>query len=112
MVRETAFLKSRFVDGVLEIALYGEIDHHSARSIREQMDTLLFMHRPRLFLLSLEHISFMDSSGLGLILGRLNVARELVCEMRLCHLTDRIQKILSLAGAKRLRGLVIEEESV
>ncbi|MDD6981501.1 MAG: anti-sigma factor antagonist [Eubacteriales bacterium] len=112
MLQETAFVKTRVQAGVLECALCGEVDHHSARALREKLDTELFLHRPRLFLLSLEHISFMDSSGLGLILGRLNVARELACEMRLVKVSDRIRSILSLAGASRLEGLIIEEESL
>ena len=110
MLQETAFIKTRVQAGVLECALFGEVDHHSARALREKLDTELFLHRPRLFLLSLEHVSFMDSSGLGLILGRLNVARELACEMRLVKVNDRIRTILSLAGAARLAGLVIEED--
>lgn len=110
MLQETAFIKTRLQSGVLECALCGEVDHHSARTLREKLDTELFMHRPRLFLLSLEHVSFMDSSGLGLILGRLNVARELACEMRLVHVGERIRTILSLAGANRLQGLIVEDE--
>ena len=110
MLQETAFIKTRVQAGVLECALFGEVDHHSARALREKLDAELFLYRPRLFLLSLEHVSFMDSSGLGLILGRLNVARELACEMRLVKVNDRIRTILSLAGAARLAGLVIEED--
>lgn len=111
MLQETAFIKTRVQAGVLECALCGEVDHHSARPLREKLDTELFLHRPRLFLLSLEHVSFMDSSGLGLILGRLNVARELACEMRLVKVSDRIRTILSLAGASRLDGLFVEEDT-
>ncbi len=110
MLQETTFIKTSLRDGVLECALCGEVDHHSARGLREKLDTLLFMHRPRLFLLSLEFVSFMDSSGLGLILGRLAVTRELECEMRLIRVGDRIRTILNLAGASRLRGIIIEEE--
>ena len=112
MLLETAFIKAKEQDGVLECAICGEVDHHSARGLREKLDTELFLHRPRLFLLSLEHVSFMDSSGLGLILGRLNVARELECEMRLIRVCDRIRTILNLAGASRLKGLTLEEEVV
>lgn len=112
MLQETAFIKTRIQAGVLECAICGEVDHHSARALREKLDTELFLHRPRLFLLSLEHVSFMDSSGLGLILGRLNVARELACEMRLVKVNERIRTILSLAGASRLDGLFVEEDTL
>ncbi len=108
MVQETAFVKSHCHEGILECELMGEVDHHSVRSLREQLDRELFLHRPRLFLLSLRHVSFMDSSGLGLILGRLNVARELTCEMRLIHIDERIHTILTLAGIERQKGLTLE----
>ena len=49
---------------------------------------------------------------LGLILGRLNVARELACEMRLVKVNERIRTILSLAGASRLDGLFVEEDTL
>ncbi len=111
MLQETTFIKTTVRDGVLECALCGEVDHHTARGLREKLDIELFMHRPRLFLLSLEHVSFMDSSGLGLILGRLSVARELACEMRLIRVGERIRTILDLAGAQRLRGIIVEEET-
>ncbi len=110
MLQETTCVKSSLHDGVLKCVLCGEVDHHSARRLRERLDTELFMHRPRVFLLSLEYVSFMDSSGLGLILGRLAVARELECEMRLIRINERIRTILNLAGAERLRGIIIEEE--
>ena len=111
MLQETAFIKSRCQNGVLECAILGEVDHHSVRALREEIDKELFLHRPRLFLLSLEHVSFMDSSGLGLMLGRLNVAREIICEMRLVHIDARIRTILRLAGVEKLRGISLEEEA-
>ena len=111
MLQETAFIKSKCQNGVLECCILGEVDHHSVRDLREEIDKELFLHRPRLFLLSLEHVTFMDSSGLGLILGRLNVARELICEMRLIRVEGRIRTILRLAGVEKLRGITIEEEA-
>ncbi len=111
MLQETASVITRIHSGVLECTLVGEVDHHSVRELREQLDKALFLHRPRLFLLSLEQVTFMDSSGLGLILGRLNVARELICEMRLVHIDKRIRTILDLAGVERLHGITLEREA-
>lgn len=110
MLQETAFIKSRCQAGVLECTVCGEVDHHSVRTLREQLDRELFLWRPKLFLLSLEHVTFMDSSGLGLILGRLAVARELICEMRLIRIDSRIRTILNLAGVPRLSGITLEGE--
>ena len=55
---------------VLHAELSGEIDHHSAVSLREEADELIFRIRPKTVVIVLSSIEFMDSSGLGLIMGR------------------------------------------
>ncbi len=86
----------------LKIALDGEIDHHSARSYRQSIDELLYCYRPKNVAIDLSRISFMDSSGLGLILGRFTLARELGGVLRIVDPTDEVMKILDLAGTSRL----------
>ncbi len=87
------------VDGsTLTLTVLGEIDHHSAKGLREEIDTLLFYHRPRTLYLVLSEVSFMDSSGLGLILGRYTRMKELGGKMILVQPTRQIEKILALAA--------------
>ena len=54
----------------LIVFLEGDIDHHNARPIRSRIDTKVYIQRPDELIIDLSHVSFMDSSGLGLILGR------------------------------------------
>ena len=91
--------KSR--DGLLCVYLYGEIDHHSAVALREELDRLLWRERPRRFVLNLSRIEFMDSSGLGLLMGRYRLLRELGAQMALTAPNPRVRKILRLAGMER-----------
>ena len=87
------------VDGrTLRLTVLGEIDHHSAKGLREKIDSLLFYHRPQTLYLVLSEVSFMDSSGLGLILGRYTRMKELGGDMILVHPTRQIEKILALAA--------------
>ena len=86
----------------LSIAIRGEIDHHSAKAIREQMDTEIFCHRKPKVILDLSGIDFMDSSGLGLILGRYTKIKDLGALLILKDPTQEIMKILKLAGVDRL----------
>jgi stage II sporulation protein AA (anti-sigma F factor antagonist) len=86
----------------LTVALGGEIDHHSAREYRRKIDERLYYYRPKRVALDLSAISFMDSSGLGLILGRFTLARELGCELRILNPCESVEKILELAGTSRL----------
>ena len=90
---------------VLEIRLQGEIDHHSAVSVRADIDSLIFDHRPKKTVLDLSSISFMDSSGLGLIMGRYSLMKELSGSLSLRAPTHAVMKILSLAGMEKIIGI-------
>lgn len=57
-------------EGTLRVLLKGEIDHHSAGQLREQIDCKLDELLPRLLVLDFGGVTFMDSSGIGLVMGR------------------------------------------
>ena len=99
---EQARASSEFCGGGLYFRLPGEIDHHSAPYIREQMDKDLYFFRPQRVILALDGIDFMDSSGLGLILGRYTKIRDLQGVLEIEDPTPQIEKILKLAGVNRL----------
>lgn len=109
-VDQNTSLNFAFRSDTLLVEVSGEIDHHSARGIRERIDEKLFSLRPRLLILDLGNVSFMDSSGLGLILGRLSCAEDMNCALRLSNVTDSVMRILKFAGAERLRGLTVERK--
>lgn len=85
-------------DGDLLARISGDIDHHSAAGIREEIDRLLEKERPARLLLDLGETDFMDSSGLGLILGRKRKTEEMGVKMTLVNPTEGCLKILHLAG--------------
>ena len=89
-------------NGCLNAAISGEIDHHNARGIRAKIDEKLYLYRPKLVRLDVSNVSFMDSSGLGLILGRFTLARELGGELRVVNPSEGVSRILDLAGTSRL----------
>ena len=97
-------------DGAELVArIFGEIDHHSARRLREQIDTEVFRQLPDALTLDLSEVGFMDSAGLGLILGRLNLMTGRKGVLRLMGLNPPVARILALAGAERLPGLLLPE---
>lgn len=98
---EPTNLTFQWQSGVLTAHIAGEIDHHSARPLREAIDRELIRRRPRLFVLSLGQVSFMDSSGLGLMLGRFTRMQELGGRMKVADPTPEIEKILRLAGFEK-----------
>ena len=101
MLRNTYGFDTQSRDGLLCVYLYGEIDHHSAVSLRGELDRLLMRERPRRLVLNLSRIEFMDSSGLGLLMGRYRLMRELGGSVALSAPNARILKILQLAGMER-----------
>lgn len=91
-----------YENNILTAKITGDIDHHSAKSVREKIDALIFAKKPSTVVLDLSAVEFMDSSGLGLILGRYTSAGEIGAELILYKPTARIRKILDLAGIERI----------
>ncbi len=109
MLKENAYLRARQQDTSLFVEILGEIDHHSARPIREETDKLLYLYRPEELTIDLSAVSFMDSSGLGLLMGRIALADSLSCRVRITGAGKRIRRILNLAGLSRINNLVIDD---
>lgn len=97
-------------DGVMTVILEGEIDHHSAVSVRSQIDAKIYELRPRHLVLDLSRINFMDSSGLGLVMGRYALAEKLGAEFSIINPTERALKIFELAGLGRIINVKKEEK--
>ena len=83
---------------LLCIYLYGEIDHHSAVDLRRELDELILQKQPLRLVLDLARIEFMDSAGLGLLMGRYRLVKSLGGTMVISNANERVLKILRLAG--------------
>ena len=99
---ERASFVCDFAGKSMTVYVRGEIDHHTAVIIRNGIDAQLFEKRPSQLRLDLSAVSFMDSSGLGLIMGRLSVMKELGGHLLVLNPSRETQSILSLAGMERL----------
>ncbi len=96
------------LDGsALTARVTGEIDHHAARRLREEIDGEVFRTLPGSLTLDLSGVGFMDAAGLGLILGRLNLMTSRKGVLRLSGLRPPVARILMLAGVERLPGLIL-----
>ena len=70
---------------VLYAYLSGEVDHDAAQSLRIQLDDALVSRTPQTLVLDFSGVGFMDSSGIGLILGRQRSARTLGTTLQIQH---------------------------
>ena len=75
----------------------GEIDHDTAQTLRQRIDDAALMRMPRVLVLDLTQVSFMDSSGIGLILGRRRRMQALGGTVRVQQPPVQIRKVLDLA---------------
>ena len=108
MLGEKELIRESYADGVLRVAITGEIDHHSAKPLRERIDKEIYRYHPRELVLSFDGVSFMDSSGLGLVLGRLALCRHFGGRVRIVGATERTRRIFALSGMERIEDLTVE----
>lgn len=86
--------------------LSGDIDHHAARELRRELDEMITRCQPELLIIDMENVGFMDSSGVGLILGRLRNVRAYGGEIAVSGASREIAAVIRLSG---LSGLLSEE---
>ncbi|MBQ8921538.1 MAG: STAS domain-containing protein [Oscillospiraceae bacterium] len=86
----------------LTAMLSGELDHHHAKEIREAIDFAVREQLPQTLVLDFRHVTFMDSSGIGLIMGRSRLLEETGGALEIHNPSQQISKVLRLSGADRL----------
>jgi stage II sporulation protein AA (anti-sigma F factor antagonist) len=85
--------------------LSGEIDHHSAKSIREEIDKSIEIIKPTGLTLDFKNVTFMDSSGIGLVMGRYRLMQMINGKVTVKNASLHIRKVMRLAGLDRLASL-------
>ncbi len=86
----------------LTVFVCGEIDHHSAKEIRSGIDRHIIADRPKKVFLELSGVTFMDSSGLGLIMGRYALCSDIGCDISILNPTDPVARIILMAGLEKI----------
>lgn len=87
---------------VVTAYLKGEIDHHTAREMREAIDSAIELNMPSLLMLDFSLVSFMDSSGIGLVMGRYRNLLKSGAELHITGVSPNIYKVMRLAGLEKL----------
>lgn len=85
--------------------LSGELDHHSAGAMREEIDEFLQKQRPNQLVLDFGEVTFMDSSGIGLVMGRYKLCAEFGCTLEIHNLSEHAYRVMRLAGLSELAAL-------
>ncbi|MDK2802003.1 MAG: anti-sigma factor antagonist [Oscillospiraceae bacterium] len=95
-------IKIEKIDKHLIAYMDGDIDHHSAKDIREQIDLEIKNHLPSKLILDFKNVSFMDSSGIGLVMGRYKSMKSIDGGIQLKNLSSHISKVMKLAGIEKI----------
>ncbi len=90
---------------VVTAYLNGELDHHSANEMRLAIDTAVELNMPSLLILDFSGITFMDSSGIGLVMGRYRNLIKSAAELQIVGASPQIYKMMKLAGIEKLAKL-------
>ncbi len=93
--------------GTLTALLCCEIDHHTAKPLREKIDRALFEKKPRILVIDFTGVGFMDSSGIGLIIGRAECAEAVGASVRVEGLSSTLLRLLRIAGLERVKNLTV-----
>ena len=83
---------------ILYVRLPRELDHHNAEEIKREADRLLGTRNIRSIIFDFEKTSFMDSSGIGMIMGRYKNIRFAGGTVLAVRVNERIRRILTLSG--------------
>ena len=105
----TCFLQ----DKQLTIALAGEIDHHGAKATLRTIADKIDQYMPALCILDFRSVTFMDSSGIAIVIHTLRRMNELEGRLRLKQLSPQPFKVLKAAGVDRIvemEGRVLTHE--
>lgn len=95
-------LNAKSVDRKLLLELSGEVDHHGARDAIRQLELAVDAALPRQLVLDMDGVTFMDSSGIALILRAQQRMQLLDGSLLVCNVPSQARRVLDAAGIGRL----------
>jgi len=84
------------------ILISGEIDHHTSKMLRTQTENALTQLGGRHIIYGFEQVTFMDSSGIGMLIGRYKQLHALGGRIAIANATGKIKEIIQLSGLTKI----------
>jgi stage II sporulation protein AA (anti-sigma F factor antagonist) len=94
----------------LFVRLTGELDHHTSMHLRDRINSLMDKFEIKNIIFNFRNLSFMDSSGIGVILGRYHQVKQKKGILVVCELNSMIEKIIQLSGLYKILVITKDEE--
>ena len=95
-------LKHKKQRDTLVVCLEGELDHHCAQTVRQELDQLIEDERVRNLVIDMQGLTFMDSSGIGVLIGRYRTISRRDGRMAVRNMSPRVERIFQLSGLQRI----------
>lgn len=95
-------IKLELFDNKLIAKISGELDHHSAADFRNQIDKFINEKKLKNLILDFSEVNFMDTSGIGFIMGRFKIACNLGIKLKVINIPEKLERLVKLSGIKNL----------
>lgn len=96
---------------VITAIISGDVDHHSAPSIREVIDDAIIVNESaKKIVLDFNDVTFMDSSGVGLVMGRYRLALSNKKTVSVVNLSPRDYKIFKMSGLEKIADISMKSD--
>lgn len=102
------FLKE---DKLLIFTLTEDVDQHTSEKVRRKMDNEIKRYIPRKVIFDFSNISFMDSAGIGMVLGRYKLIKMLDGELEIINVNKSMKKIFDMSGVSRIINILEEDKN-
>ena len=102
------FLKE---DKLLIFTLTEDVDQHTSEKVRRKMDNEIKRYIPRKVIFDFSNISFMDSAGIGMVLGRYKLIKMLDGELEIINVNKSMKKIFDMTGVSRIINILEEDKN-
>ena len=97
-------------DKQLTLKIAEEIDEHTTEKLRRKIDNEITRFLPRKVIFDFSNVSFMDSAGIGMLLGRYKVIKMLGGQLELLNVNKQIEKIFEISGILKIIPLIKNNE--
>lgn len=89
-------------DKLLVLELTEEIDHHSTEKIRRRADYEIQRHMPKKTIFDFSGVTFMDSAGIGMVIGRYKMVSMLGGQVSMTNVKPNVKKIFEMSGILKI----------
>jgi len=95
-------LKLTYKGNTLIASVIGELDHHSSEHIRQKVDSEMIKSTTRNIVFDFSEVTFMDSSGIGVVMGRYRNIKNLNGKLAVANINQQIKRIFDMSGLHKI----------